>query len=209
MWEGGVVERPDVDMVAFNDDLEADDPASISVRAELMYRPSVVDQLFCDRAEGGIPDETARAWLLDRGVSINAVFFPIAVRAAHVYFDGCGLYVPDAIGVLAFILPATDATGRVVDFAAWCPSTGEIGTRLGNGVFLGDGLTFERTFVHRSPLEWLRAEREGMVILDSERAAVPLAATVIYSANGPHADALSKQLRVPPPHIRVARRRAR
>ena len=69
--------------------------------------------------------------------------------------------------------------GVPIDICAWQPKTGEIATYFGRAVFLGDeddifnpATWFDGgdLLIHASPLEWLKADREGVVILNEKRA---------------------------------------
>jgi hypothetical protein len=200
-----------LDLTALRDDFDVDDPASITVRAALGYEPTPAETLFLDPAEGGVPDRVALDWLAAQGVPIEALASPIAVRAAHVCFDGRGRYVPNVVGDFAMILPATNPLS-VTDWCAWAPRSGQTATRRGRGALLGghlvgrsigDGVTIPPLPVFESPLDWLRASRHGIVILDPERAAVALAGVVIEATDNAHAAVLRRLLRIPAPVIRV------
>lgn len=199
------------DLVAFGDDLDDDSPAAVCVRTALSHEPTRAEALFLDPDEGGIPDRAALEWLLGQGVTIVALTSPWSIAAAHVRFDERGRYAPHLLGDLAFILPVIDRHGPA-DLCAWVPRTGEIATRLGVGSVLGedligrdigDGVTIPPLRVFTSPLEWLRAHRRGVVILEPERAAIALAGFVIEALDNKHAAELSRTLRVPRPIVRV------
>ena len=199
------------DLVAFGDDLDDDSPAAVSVRIALSHQPTKAEALFLDPDEGGIPDHAALDWLAGQGVTMGAITSPWAMAAAHVRFDGRGRYAPHLLGDLAFILPVIDRHGAA-DLCAWAPRTGETATRLGIGWMLGgdligrdigDGVTVPPLRVFRTPLDWLRAHRNGIVILDPARAAVALAGIVIEAIDNNHANDLRRALRVPPPVVRV------
>ncbi len=197
-----------VGLVAFCDDLDADAQANQSIYDGLS-RPPEPKTLFLDPDEGAVPDDTALACLVGRGVPIDAIAMPIAIRAARVCINRNRRYTPNVMGDLAFIIPVTDA-GGVVDFCAWVPHTGKTATRLGTGAMLGgelvgrdtgDGVTVPPLRVFRSPLDWLRVRRCGVVILEPTRAAFALAGVVIEAVDDGHADELRRRLRVPAPIV--------
>ena len=87
----------------------------------------------------------------------------------HVRFD------IDAGGVAAILILARDATGDVADLVAWRPRDEQIATLLGRAAMLGEEQLFDPVgdlpvAVCRTPLEWLQADRRGVVILDADRA---------------------------------------
>jgi hypothetical protein len=202
------------EIVSLPHGLDADDPASVTARLALEYVPTLAEALLRDPNEGGIPDQRALDWLTGQGVSIGAIASPIAIRAVRVQFDDRGRYAPSLLGDLAFVLPATDA-GGLVDLAAWAPRTALVGTRLGVGAFLGgecihrhsgDGVTVAPLNVYRSPLDWLRDRRRGVVILDPMQAAIVLSGVVIVPEDRRHANDLRKALRLPSPVVRFPER---
>jgi len=198
------------DLVAF-DDLDDDSPAAVCIRTALCHQPTRAEALFLDPDEGGIPDKALLDWLTGQGVTILAMTWPWSIAAARVRFVGRGRYAPHLLGDLAILLPVFDRHGAV-DLCAWVPRTGQIGTRLGVGSILGgdligrdtgDGVTVPPLRVFTSPLEWLRAHRRGVVILDPIGAAIDLAGIVIEALDNNHAAELSRTLRVPRPIVRV------
>ena len=75
----------------------------------------------------------------------------------------------------AFILPAIDF-GEVIDLVAWQPRGDRIATCLGRAFSLGQEQLWWPTLdrqpldVWRTPLDWLRHDRRGIVILRAEQA---------------------------------------
>jgi len=75
-----------------------------------------------------------------------------------------------ALFVLTFLV---EDCGEVIDIAAWQPRTGQLATRRHAGFAIGqEGIFNPATYfadgvlqVHETPLQWLQAEREGIVIL--------------------------------------------
>src|SRR5262245_23577022 len=127
------------DLVAIADDLDEDSPAAVCVRTALSHQPTKAEALFLDPDESGIPDQAMLNWLIGQGVPISALARAVAVRAAHVQFDGRGRYSPHLLGDLALILPVVDRRS-ITDWCAWVPRTGATATRLGVGSVLGGDL---------------------------------------------------------------------
>jgi hypothetical protein len=73
------------------------------------------------------------------------------------------------------IIVGRNEFGEPADLFAYAPSTGQFGAWLGRIGLLGEQFALEpRTgeplTVFRSPLEWLRAGRRGVVVLNADRA---------------------------------------
>ena len=122
----------------------------------------------------------------------------------------------DQIGhVLAVIIPALDESGETADLVAWVPDTDVVATYHGAACILGeeaidrpdaedeedeeneDGLR-----VFPSPLEWLRAGRRGVVILNAS-ARWRFAGRKLIVANADFGRRLRAMLRMPPPRVYV------
>jgi hypothetical protein len=120
----------------------------------------------------------------------------------------------DASGhVLAVIIPVRDDTGETIDLAAWGLDTGALATWRGVATVLGvDRLTGPRIEVDGlrvfpGPLEWLRAERQGVVILDPERARWRLTGERLIVGDAPFGRRLREALRLPEPRFFVETKR--
>jgi hypothetical protein len=79
----------------------------------------------------------------------------------------------DAVFAVVFLAP--DDLGNPLDLAAWEPETGRLALLRGRVSMLGqDNLCGwrlgEPLIMHETLLEWLRAGREGVVVLDAQRA---------------------------------------
>lgn len=77
--------------------------------------------------------------------------------------------------VAAIIFPAPDELGQLIDLAAWEPGTGRLALLLGRVSMLGEDNLYgwrvgEPLVVHETPLEWLKAGREGVFVINSQRA---------------------------------------
>ncbi len=158
-------------------------------------------------------------WFKRQGVPLLALADPLALRVAEVVFTAGNRfeftsYRPADDAVLAAIIPAFDADGDLVDLVAWRPQSGAVGTWLGRASLLGeDHLDAPRLgeplVVHDGVLDWMRAGREGVVVVDSRRAAPLLRdAGVLATASVEHGTRLRKMLAVRPPKVLVAVREA-
>lgn len=106
-------------------------------------------------------------WLLRSGVSIDAMIHPEAIRLAHGHAER-GLLVRDPAGDpwLAF--------AEESNVAYWQPRSGELALEVRGTFALGEGVIgLPETYsfdcylnVFGSPLDWLRAGRDGIVVID-------------------------------------------
>jgi hypothetical protein len=119
------------------------------------------------------PLEAELEWLFVHGVAQEAMTKPWPLRSARVVFDGLYGFEFKRDGDPAIIFKAEDR-GDEVDFIAWQATTGKLAPWHGCTFCLGDldQLYNPATYfmggslrVHCDPLDWLRADREGIVIL--------------------------------------------
>jgi hypothetical protein len=168
--------------------------------------------MWFDPAEVGPLDDGTLQRLLGMGIDPADIGSPWSIRRMRVAYDSEGRYTPTPVGEPALIIGVLD--DGLIDFAAWHPPTGRIGTRLGVGAVLGLSAVSEgyghadRPLpVWRDPLAWLKAHRHGIVVVDPARAAHLLAGAVLQPEDKAHRAELTRLLRVPPPVI-VAPRQA-
>ena len=96
--------------------------------------------------------------------------------------------VRDASGaVVAVVFLAPDDLGNALDLAAWEPEAGRLALWLGRVSMLGQdnlyGWRFDEPLMaHETPLEWLQAGRQGVFVIDPQRAS-PLLRMVSRSAS--------------------------
>ncbi|MBX4991415.1 hypothetical protein ABID08_003264 [Rhizobium binae] len=110
-------------------------------------------------------------WLRTCGVPMPAIVQPELVRLAHGYRGSDGLFDPDESG------PAWFAFAEVGDVIFWRPED-ELARWTGRAFALGEqAVDNAGTYslghclhVYRSPLHWLKAGRDGIVVIDWERA---------------------------------------
>jgi hypothetical protein len=107
------------------------------------------------------------------GVPPDAMAEPWPIRSARMVLDGLYGFDFNHDGESALIFKAEDR-GEPIDLVAWQPSTGKFVSWHGNTFCLGDldQIDNPATYfmggalrVHADPLGWLRAYREGIVIL--------------------------------------------
>jgi hypothetical protein len=122
-----------------------------------------------------VPTDAEVAWLIGRGVSETAMMTPTLILAANVKFLENRTFQFDAEGNRAFLFRVEDE-GTGIDRVAWEPKRGELATWRGAAFALGQDSIFNpgsyfgdsALRVHRTPLEWLRAERDGVVIVQPQ-----------------------------------------
>jgi hypothetical protein len=119
------------------------------------------------------PKDAELRWLLAKGITGDAMALPWPIRGSSVIFDGTVFSFADSGGDRAVIFRAEDLAATV-DLIAWQPRTGQLATWLGVGFCLGnaDDISNPATYfdgdslrIHTTPLEWLKADREGIVIV--------------------------------------------
>ena len=112
------------------------------------------------------PDERECRWLVDQGVTPDAIAKPRAIRVAKVRFWQT-TFDFDAVGERSLIFMEDR------DWVAWQPRTGALGCWRGVSFAINeDAIDNPATYfaggtlkVHRTPLHWLKAGREGIVIV--------------------------------------------
>lgn len=123
----------------------------------------------------GLPTVEILALLNNGGITISALTKPWPVGAATVRFNG-PTFEPDSNGVRALTFTVIDRQ-RVIDIVAWHPRSGMLSSWRGQAFCLGDldDIFSPATYfaggtlrIHRTPWEWLKAGREGIVILRPE-----------------------------------------
>jgi hypothetical protein len=120
----------------------------------------------------GLPSDDELRWLLDKGVGEAAMLEPYPLGTARVRFSGRTFDI-DPEGERALTFRATDR-GVVSDLIAWQPRSGELASWRGVAFCIGDqdDLFNPATYfagsalrVHRTPLDWLRANRDGICVV--------------------------------------------
>jgi len=113
--------------------------------------------------------------------------------------------------VAGVIIPLRDETGDLVDLAAWNPDDGALALWRSVASMLGAENIFtprlgEPLLVHETPLDWLRAGRDGVFLVDPQRAAPLLRlAEPLGVKRDAHGRSLHQVLTIPAPRIVVAK----
>lgn len=110
-------------------------------------------------------------WLLRSHVTIDAMIRPAAIRLAHGHKAHDGIFESDPDGTSWLVFEEQD------DVVYWQPRTGDLATDCGRAFALGQDAidnpvtySFDRNLnVFASPLEWLQAKRDGIVVIDWQR----------------------------------------
>ena len=135
--------------------------------------------LSAEHRSWGFPNDDELLWLLDRGVSDKALW---PISGATVSFDGATFNL-DHEGQRALTFRAEDG-GEVIDLIAWQRPTGAVASWRGQAFCLGDmdNIFNPATYfdgdalrVHATPLDWLLANRDGIVIVRPDLAPAYLA----------------------------------
>ena len=110
--------------------------------------------------------------------------------------------------VRALIIVARDVGGFPLDLCAWAPRSDRVATYHGRAGVLGEQQLDELHLddplpVHRGVLDWLKADRRGIVILDPARAWRLLVDEALAVADVEHGLKLKGALQPPAPRIVV------
>lgn len=134
-----------------------------------------------------IPSDGIVGWLLEHGVGAGAMMEPWLLKEARVKFIGPDTFDFDDSGEPALIFRAEDRE-EATDLIAWSARTNKLATWRCATFCLGD---LDQVFnpatyfmggalrVHGTPLDWLRAERDGIVLVRPDLA-------FAYLRNCPH-----------------------
>ena len=174
-------------------------------------------------------DNVAMAWLVKSGVSHSDRLGCGNAGVVAVETTRDGLYQPAPGGRRAFIMPvygpfrppkvpiADPADAAPIDLLGWYSHRpGRWWRRRGVAIILGEwavelGETYDEPVrVYRTPLDWLRAGGEGLVIVDWTEAYFRLAGLQLVASDVAHGEELQRRLRPPQPEgprILVPRRR--
>jgi hypothetical protein len=107
-----------------------------------------------------------------------------------------------------------DEAGEPEDLVAWTPQSNRVASWYGAAAFLGaedllaPRVEIEGLLVHPDPMAWLRAGRNGVVILDPERARWRLAGERLIVCDVDFGRQLRASMRLPEPRVFVMARAA-
>jgi hypothetical protein len=112
--------------------------------------------------------------------------------------------------VPAFVFLARSEFGDVFDLVAWAPGEARVAAWLGRASMLGLDQLWQPRLMHEgalpvceTPLEWLRAERRAVIILDPTRARWSLYRTNLIVTDVAFGCRVREALRWPAPQIFV------
>jgi hypothetical protein len=153
---------------------------------------------------------------LKSGVPARALIYPdLPARARVVLFPDQPLFdfaedVGEDGATPAFVFVARDEFGDACDLVAWAPSEARVAAWLGRASMLGLESLWAPRLMHEgalpvceTPLEWLRAERRAVVILDPTRARWSLYRTNLIVTDVAFGCRVREALRWPAPQIFV------
>jgi hypothetical protein len=132
-----------------------------------------VELLDCETVASDGPMHS-RLWALGVRRTAGLYFEPVVFlpddrfEFARDVMDASGAVVP-------IVFPAPDDLGQLLDLAAWDPDSGRLALLLGRVAMLGQDNLYgwrlgEPLAMHETPLEWLKANREGVFVIDPQRA---------------------------------------
>ncbi|WP_158266862.1 hypothetical protein [Alsobacter soli] len=152
-------------------------------------------------------------WLRGQGVPAEAIHKPSLLLAARVEFLAGGRFEfarGDDNAVAAIVIITRDAFGAPRDLVAWNPRTGDLGSLYGFAWALDESeiyaprLDDDPMRVWSTPLQWLRAGRRGLCLVDEVAARWQLAGIGALAAEDHvHGLALQAALALPLPEILV------
>jgi hypothetical protein len=158
----------------------------------------------------GEPSQQELDWFLRQGVTEDALVQPWPIGATSVLFDGHN-FAPDPNGVRAITIVVIDC-GYIIDIAAWQPRSGQMASWFGRAFCIEqDQVSNPATYfadgallVHATPLEWLRAGREGIVILRPELSYIYLGrCRRLWVSDLQLAAIVRRQLQPPKPKVQI------
>ena len=183
-----------------------------------MYRSSPMHCWFIKQAEAvdelynySKPiSEAQRQHFLSLGISDRAIkgdqWNPIAgIFSSNVdFYDD--FFIFNKNGEPAFILVEMDSSGCLRDFIAFTPD-GRFSISRKNASLLGTYSIYkpriarEQLEIFCNPIDWLRADRAGVVVLDPSKARWILTGWSLYCANSRYALEISRSLCLPVPCV--------
>ena len=126
--------------------------------------------------ETACPAQKDLEWLWREGVPLSGLTYPDPIRKGHVSLVGSALFELAAScdeSVPAILLLARDVMGDPQDIVAWSPRRRFRRSLYGRAKMLGESELLQPRLavggclrVSREPLDWLRANRRGVVLLD-------------------------------------------
>jgi hypothetical protein len=157
-------------------------------------------------------DQRSMNWLRSKGVPVSAMCEPDPILLCRIVMTGAFFDIVnlDEDGEGAFIFLARDVLDEAADIIAWQPRYEKLLTWLGTIGAIGEAdrvspaLEFEGALpVWRTPLNWLRHGRRGVVIVDPPKAAYRLEGRSLLAEDAAHGIELRNSLARPMPRILI------
>ena len=157
------------------------------------------------------PTDAELRWLLAEDIAGDAMASPWPIRGANAKFED-RVFAFDETGERGIIFRAEDR-GETIDLVAWQPHSGKLAAWQSRAFCLGDleQVLSPATYfaggalrVHRTPLEWLRAYRDGIVIVQPHLTYAYLRnARRLSFADAAHARQVEEWLKTPKPSVEL------
>jgi hypothetical protein len=154
--------------------------------------------------------------LIKKGVPSPALAYDIPAFASVVYFPDRPLFdfaedVGDEGAAMALVFLAYDEQSEVIDLVAWSSKPDRLAAWYGAAAMLGGEQIWAPRIanegalpVFETVLDWLRADRQGVVVVDEVRAAPLLyEAQPLFCTSIEHASRLRERITPRPPKIFV------
>jgi len=159
--------------------------------ARLLEAPPLHQMAFQALSRGRDPNQSEIDRFRDLGVAAINLFKPWSTQVDWVVFNGEYFQFADdndVRSVQVFTMGVISWNG-LIDAIAWRPATGHMAVYLGVGFALGESRIIDHLEdgstglpVFRSPLDWLRAGGEGIVIVRKAFAHIVLAKVPVLIA---------------------------
>jgi hypothetical protein len=164
-------------------------------------------------------DQRDLNWLRASGVGTRAMWHPDLILRGAVRLIGRALFdsvhPEDEEAKPAFLLLARNAVGDPCDVVAWNPRIRFVRSLYGHAEMLGEDEIYAPRLecegclrIMRDPLDWLRVDRRGVVLLDGITSAAQLAAVgPLMVDDAAHRADVLRLITIPSPKIYVARQK--
>ena len=158
-----------------------------------------------------LPNELEAQWLLSQGVSNRAMLQPETIRAGSVRFLDGGAFEFAEDGDRALVFRVVEF-GDEVDRVAWSRKQNKLATWRGVAFALGQEAIWNPAThfmdgvleVHRTPLDWLMADREGICVVQPRLAYSQLGHVErLLCPDEAHARELERWLQPPKPRAEI------
>ena len=150
--------------------------------------------------------------LFKSGVPADAMAEPWPIKSGKVHFFNGGSFDFDREGRAAIIFLAEDC-GEVIDLIAWQQKSGAVASWRGAAFCLGDTehifnpatyFADDALRIHRTPLDWLKANRDGICIVQPARAYAYLRdVSRVSCADEVYLQQVKRWTRAPAPTVRL------